>query len=204
FVRRYCDSSDLEECKVFWIYYTLHHGMMPESIKRNELFKRQCKGTESEISNTHMRNKYFENLVKILPDSEQKEVFMEIDEVLNKDTVVVEEMIGVSEVTDMDDEILNRPRDNAKDKTPIAHSVLFGHSPFSASSTSKSPEKPKNIELPALPNHSPFSSPQNERTPKIVETPKSKRRAGRPRSETPKSATHTNIDLATPDRRITR
>ncbi|CAG8519905.1 16476_t:CDS:2 [Acaulospora morrowiae] len=208
FVKRYCESNDSEECKVFWIYYALHHGMTSEAIKQNELLKRQSKGTESGIVNTHMRNKYFGNLMKVLPASQQKEISMEIDEVLNRDTVVVEEMTGVSEVTDLDEEMSNRPRDDAKDKISTVHSVLFGHSPFPASSRdsiSKSPEKPKNIELPTLPNHSPFSSPQNERTPKNVETPKSRRKAGRPRgTETPKGVTHTHINLTTPDRRITR
>ncbi|CAG8524261.1 8477_t:CDS:2 [Diversispora eburnea] len=185
FTKKYCESHDLVECKIFWIYYTLHHGDIVESIKLNEILKRQGGGTESKIANSHLRNKYFAGLMEKLSPSQQKEISMEVDEITSKDTVVmVEEMIDVNineEVTVLDEEMTNRSLEPINEKM-TTHQT--------------SPNK----ELPSLPNHSPFSTPQNERTPKTPEPPRSKRKGRSTNTDSPK----TPRSFTTPDRRITR
>ncbi|CAG8544790.1 6934_t:CDS:2, partial [Scutellospora calospora] len=173
FLKKYCESDDQETRKHFLIMYNIHHGNIIESIKENELLRRQSEGGGSGTVSTHMRNKYIGSIMETLPPMQLKEISMEVDKALSSDKRI--NNLSVTKFIELDEMM--------KQETQIIHSPILSFQPSVRDSTQLSPERqrttpPSNIDTPVLTDHSPFTSPQNDRTP-VKQEPSSGKRKSR-------------------------
>ncbi|CAG8591410.1 22173_t:CDS:2, partial [Racocetra persica] len=172
-LNKYCEIEDQETRKHFLIIYNIHHGNIVESIKENELLRRRGESIGSGTVSTHMRNKYIGSIMETLPPMQLKEISMEIDKALSRD----ERVNGISTpFIDVDETMMQ--------ETQAVHTSIFSFPPSIRDSTQLSPEKqrktpPSNIDIPVLIDHSPFTSPQNDRIPVVKQEPSSGRRRSR-------------------------